>query len=73
MGLSQKTGVPVLAEKWHIQFLFFFFLHYLASWGAREDSWESLGQQGDQPVDPKGNLPRIFIGRTGAEAEAPIL
>ena len=44
------------------------FLHYLASWGAREDSWESLGQQGDQSVNPKGNLPQIFIGRTGAEA-----
>ena len=26
-----------------------------------------------QPVNPKGNQPRIFIGRTDAEAEAPIL
>ena len=26
-----------------------------------------------QPVNPKGNQPWIFIGRTGAEAEAPIL
>ena len=26
-----------------------------------------------QPVHPKGNQPWIFIGRTGAEAEAPIL
>ena len=26
-----------------------------------------------KPVNPKGNQPRIFIGRTGAEAEAPIL
>ena len=26
-----------------------------------------------KPVDPKGNQPRIFIGRTDAEAEAPIL
>ena len=24
-------------------------------------------------VNPKGNQPRIFIGRTDAEAEAPIL
>ena len=30
-----------------------------------EDSWESLGQQGDQTW--------IFIERTDAEAEAPIL
>ena len=25
--------------------------------GSGEDSWESLGQQGDQSVDPKGNQP----------------
>ena len=36
-------------------------------------SWESFGQQGDKPVNPKENQPRIFIGRTDAEAEAPIL
>ena len=35
-----------------------------------EDSREFLGQQGD-PVNPKGNQPWIFIGRT--DAEAPIL
>ena len=26
-----------------------------------------------KPANPKGNQPYIFIGRTGAEAEAPIL
>ena len=26
-----------------------------------------------KPVHPKGNQPRIFIGRTDAEAESPIL
>ena len=26
-----------------------------------------------KPVNPKGNQPRIVIGRTDAEAEAPIL
>ena len=26
-----------------------------------------------KPVSPKGNQPRIFIGRTDAEAETPIL
>ena len=36
-------------------------------------SQESLGQQGDQTVNPKGNQPWIFIGRTDAKAEAPIL
>ena len=37
-----------------------------------EKSWESLGQQGDQPVNPKGNEPWIFVGKTNAEAETPI-
>ena len=39
--------------------------------GAAEDSWESLGLQEDQTVNPKGNQPWIFIGRI--DAEAPIL
>ena len=26
-----------------------------------------------KPVNPKGNQPQVFIGRTDAEAEAPIL
>ena len=26
-----------------------------------------------KPVNPKGNQPRLFIGRADAEAEAPIL
>ena len=38
-----------------------------------EDSWESLGLKGDKQLHPKGNEPRIFIGRSDAEAEAPIL
>ena len=39
--------------------------------GAREDSWESLGWQKIKAVNPKGNQPWIFLGRT--KAEAPIL
>ena len=45
----------------------------LLNCGVGGDSWESLGQQGDKPVNPKGNQSWIFIGRTDAEAEAPIL
>ena len=45
----------------------------LLNCGVREDSWESLGLQGDQTVNPKGNQSWIFIGRTDAEAEAPVL
>jgi len=48
----------------------------LLNYGVGEDSWESLGLQGDptlQPlVNPKGNQHWIFIGRTDAEAETPI-
>ena len=42
----------------------------LLNCGVGEDSWESLGQKGDQT---KGNQSWIFIGRTDGEPEAPIL
>ena len=45
----------------------------LSNYGPEEDSWESLGLQESQPVHPKGNQPWIFIGKTDAEAETPIL
>ena len=41
--------------------------------GIGEDSWESPGLQGDQPVYPKGDQSWIFIERTNVEAETPIL
>ena len=41
--------------------------------GTGKDSWESLGLQEIKLVIPKGNEPRLFIGRTDAEAEAPVL
>ena len=41
--------------------------------GAGEDPWESLDNKETKPVNPKGNQPWRFIGRTGTEAEAPIL
>ena len=44
----------------------------LLNCGAGEDSLEIIVQQGDKPVNPKGYQPWIFIGRTDAEAEAPI-
>ena len=39
--------------------------------GAGEDSWESLGPQGDQTS--QSNQPWILIGRTDAKAETSIL
>ena len=48
--------------------------HYSAYWIMLEKSLESpLGSKEIKPVHPKGNQPWIFIGRTDAEAEAPIL
>ena len=43
----------------------------LLNCGVGEDSWESLGLQGDQTISPKGNQSWIFIG--GTDAEAPVL
>ena len=45
----------------------------LLNCGTRKDSWESLGLKKIKQVSPKGNQPWIFIGRTDAEAEAPIV
>ena len=44
----------------------------LLNCGVGEDSWESLGLQGN-PVNPKGNQSWIFIRRTDVEAETPIV
>ena len=41
--------------------------------GAGEDSWESPDNKKSKLVNPKGNQPWIFIGRTDTEAEAPVL
>ena len=45
----------------------------LLNCGVGEDSWESLNCKEIQPVHPKGNQSWVFIGRTNAEAETPIL
>ena len=44
----------------------------LLNCGVGEDSWESLGQQGDQAVSPQGYQSWIFTGGTD-EAETPII
>ena len=47
----------------------------LLNCGVGEDSWESLGLQGD-PTSPffcKGDQPWVFFGRNDAEAESPVL
>ena len=44
----------------------------LLNCGVGEDSWESLGLQGNPTVHPKGDQSWVFIERTDAEAETPI-
>ena len=44
-----------------------------SSCGVGEDSESSLDSKEIKPVNPKGNQPWIFIGKTDAEAEVPIL
>ena len=45
----------------------------LLNCGVGEDSWESLGLQGDPTVDSKGNQSQIFIERVDTVAETPKL
>ena len=45
----------------------------LLNYGVGEDSWELLDCKEIKPVNPKGNHSWIFIGRTDAEVETPIL
>ena len=45
----------------------------LLNCGVGEDSCKSLGLQGDPTIPSKGDQSWVFIGRTDAEAETPIL
>ena len=45
----------------------------LLNCGVGEDSWESLGLQGDPTSPFKGDQSWMFFGRTDAKAETPIL
>ena len=45
----------------------------LLNCGVEEDSWDPLDCNEIQPVHPKGDQSWLFIGRTDAEAETPIL
>ena len=47
--------------------------HGVLTTGPPGKSWESLGLQGDPTIHPKGNQSWIFVERTDAEAETPIL
>ena len=58
VGLWRKLSAPELM---------------LFNCGVGEDSWESLGLQGDPTSPSKGGQSWVFIGRTDATAEAPIL
>ena len=48
-------------------------IHAFKLWGLEKTLESPLDSMAIKPVHPKGNQPWIFIGRTDAEAEAPIL
>ena len=54
------------AERWKIDV-------FELNCGVGEDSWESLGLQGDPPVHPKGDQSWAFIEMIDAKAETPVL
>jgi len=45
----------------------------LLNWAGEDNLESSLDCREIKPVNPKGNQPWIFIGRTDAEDEAPVL
>ena len=45
----------------------------LLNCGVGEDSWESLGLQGDPTIHPKGDQSWVFTGRSDVETETPVL
>ena len=45
----------------------------LLNCGVGEDSWESLGLQGDPTVHSKGDQSWVFFGRNDAKAKIPVL
>ena len=49
------------------------FIYRTLKWVVVKTLESPLGCKEIKPVNPKGNQPWIFIGRTGAEPEAPLL
>ena len=45
----------------------------LLNYSVGEDSWESLGLQGDPTIHSEGDQPWDFFGRNDAKAETPVL
>ena len=82
-----RTQVPRIVGRcftiWAIRELWMWELNYKESWIPKnwcfetvvlEKTFESaLNCKEIKPVNPKGNQSRIFIGRTDAEAETPVL
>ena len=72
-GLDWCTGWMVIFDR-YIYWLYEWRLSteelMLSNYGAGEDSWElhHLDCKGIKPVNPKGNQPWIFTGRTDAES-----
>ena len=69
-----ESWIITKAERRRIDAFFFFFLNWCLLTVVLEKTIESpLNCKKIQPVHPKGDQSWVFIGRTDAEAETPIL
>ena len=68
LDMEQQTGSK--PEKEYIKVVY---CHPAYLTHMQSTSCEMLGLMKHKPVNPKGNQPWIFIGRTDAEAEAPVI
>ena len=73
--IVKAMGFPVLMYRYELDYKQSWVLKNWCFWTVvLEKTLESpLDSNNIKPVNPKGNKPWIFTGRTGAEAEAPIL
>ena len=80
-GILKRRDITVSTKVYLVKAMVFPVVMYewkswtrmLLNCGVGEDSWSPLDCKEIQPVHPKGNQSWIFIGRTDAEAENPIL
>ena len=82
--LSCLSGLKSCHSRWpsfgpflHTGILFKSSMHTLSDWSANIPRhcimWDSTDSKEIKPVNPKGNQPWIFIGRTDVEAEALVI
>ena len=71
-SILKSRDITLLTDVWLVKAMVFPVVMYgCESWTIKKtESWRT---DASKPVNPKGNQPLIFIGRTDPEAEAPVL